>query len=207
MVALISGITPEQYLEQERKAEFKSEYVNGRVYAMAGCSKEHSTITLNIGSELRTQFKRRSCQVYTSEMRVKIEDTGKYTYPDVAAVCGNARFEDAHVDTLRNPTVLVEVLSPSTEAYDRGGKFAHYRRLRSLQEYVLVSQNQALIEKFTRQGEQWVLTEYAGLEAVLDLTSVDCRIPLAEIYDKVDLTASPLLNEAEEGDRRANRSA
>jgi Uma2 family endonuclease len=187
MVALLSGITPEQYLEQERKAEFKSEYVNGRVYAMGRCNAEHNTIAVNIGAELRLQFKGRSSRVYTSEMRVKIEDTGKYTYPDVAAICGNARFEDTHVDTLLNPTVLVEVLSPSTEAYDRGGKFAHYRRLPSVQEYVLVSQNQALVEKYTRQGEQWVLTEYAGLDAVLDLPVIGCRIPLTEIYDKVEL--------------------
>ena len=118
-------------------------------------------------------------------MRVKVNETGLYTYPDVSAVCGEALFEDAVVDTLTNPTLIVEVLSPSTEAYDRGSKFEHYRCIPTLQEYVLVTQNRPLVDKFTRQGELWMLTTYRGLDAVLDLDSVECRIPLRKIYGKV----------------------
>ena len=185
MVALVAGVTPEQYLEQERKAEYKSEYVNGRIYAMSGVSKEHSVISIHITSALDAQFKGRECNVYGSDMSVKVNETGKYAYPDVSAVCGESVFEDDVLDTLTNPFVIVEVLSPSTEAYDRGAKFAHYRRIPTLQEYVLVAQNQAMVEKYTRQGEQWALTEYTGMGAVLDLISVNCHIPLREIYDKV----------------------
>ncbi len=185
MVALSRGITPQEYLDQERKAEFKSEYVNGRVYAMSGVSDEHSTVAANLVGELHTRFKGRPCKVHGSDMRVQVEDTGKYAYPDVTVVCGASQFADTHMDTLVNPIILMEVLSPSTEAYDRGAKFAHYQYITTLQEYVLVSQNRPLVEKYTRQGEQWLLTMYRGLDAVLELASVDCRIPLHEIYAKV----------------------
>ena len=185
MVALSRDVTPQEYLEQERKAEFKSEYVHGRIYAMSGTSRAHNKIAVSITAELHTQFKNRSCEAFMSDIRVKVSETGMYTYPDVSAVCGESVFEDAVLDTLTNPSVIVEVLSSSTEAYDRGAKFAHYRRVFSLQEYVLVTQTRPLVEKYTRQGANWVLTEYVGLDAVLELSSVDCRIPLHEIYDKV----------------------
>lgn len=185
MVALSHGITPQEYLEQERKAAYKSEYINGRIYAMSGGSRQHSVIAVHIGTALDTQFEGRTCDVYNSDVRVKVNETGMYTYPDVSAVCGEPVFEDSVVDTLTNPTLIVEVLSPSTEAYDRGSKFEHYRYIPTLQEYVLVTQNRPLVEKYTRQGELWTLTTYRGLDAVLDMDSVECRIPLRKIYGKV----------------------
>jgi Uma2 family endonuclease len=134
-------ITAAEYLEIERKAEIKSEYIAGRTYAMSGASRQHNLITANTLSEIHPQLRGRNCEAFVSDMRVKVSPTGMYTYPDDVAVCGEARFEDSHMDTLLNPTVIVEVLSGSTEAYDRGEKFAHYRRLESLREYVLVAQD------------------------------------------------------------------
>src|SRR5580765_534258 len=127
--------TPEQYLALEREAEYKSEYINGQIYAMLGASREHIVIAVNLVSELRTQFRGRPCEVYNSDMRVKVNPTGMYTYPDVTATCGEPVFDDKQRNTLTNPNVIIEVLSPSTEVYDRGVKFAHYRRLRSLTDY------------------------------------------------------------------------
>lgn len=178
--------TPEQYLALERKAETKSEYINGRIYAMAGASREHNLIALNTAGELRTQLRERPCETYMSDMRVKVNATGLYTCPDVAVVCAEPRFAGDHRDTLLNPTVLVEVLSPSTEAYDRGDKFAHYRRLDSLQEYVLIAQDRVRVEHYARQGDQWLLTEFSGADDVLALVKVQCGVPLREIYAKVD---------------------
>src|SRR5437667_1934288 len=119
----------EQYLALEREAEYKSEYINGQIYAMAGASREHIAIATNLIGELHAQLKGRPCRVYNSDMRVRVKPTGMYTYPDVAALCGEPRFDDEQVDTLTNPSVIIEVLSPSTEAYDRRGKFSHYRKL------------------------------------------------------------------------------
>ena len=185
MVALMSGITPQQYLEWERKAETKSEYVNGQIYAMSDASRRHNIIALNFGAALNAQLQQRPCETYVGDMRVKVNETGKYAYPDVSAACGDIEFEDAEVDTLLNPILIVEVLSPSTENYDRIGKFAHYRRLPSLQEYILIAQDRIQVEQFARQGEHWLFSEYNSLEAELILNSVHCRIPLRSIYAKV----------------------
>ena len=182
--------TPEQYLALEREAEYKSEYVNGQIYAMSGASREHNLIAVNIVSELHANLRGQPCEAYMSDMRVKVSPTGMYTYPDVIAVCAEPRFEDAHGDTLLNPTVIIEVLSPSTEAYDRGEKFAHYRRLDSLSDYVLVSQDKARVEHYVRhgnKGSQWVLTEISGLEGVLHLASIGCELALRDIYDQLNL--------------------
>ncbi len=157
--AVKSRFTPEQYLALERKAAFKSEYFDGCIRAMAGASRAHNLIALNLGSEIRSQLRDRPCETYVSDMRVRTGPSGLYTYPDVVVVCGEPRFEDDELDTLLNPTVIVEVLSPSTEAADRGRKFASYRRLASLQEYVLVAQDRACVERYTRQGDEWLLTE------------------------------------------------
>lgn len=184
-VAVEPRYTPEQYLALERKTEHKSEYVNGRIYAMSGASREHNLISANVLGELHAQMKGRPCEIYASDMRVKVRDTGMYTYPDVVVACGEIRFEDAHVDTLLTPTVIIEVLSPSTEGYDRGDKFAHYRRLESLQEYILIAPDKGRVEQFVRQGQQWLLTEVSGLDAVLYLRSIGCEVALREIYDKV----------------------
>lgn len=176
------------YLAIERSAEFKSEYFNGEIFAMSGASEPHNVIVLNTGAEIRQHLKKRPCKVYANDMRVKVSPTGLYTYPDVVVVCGQAQFDDAHLDTLLNPTILIEVLSDSTEAYDRGRKFEHYRSLESLAEYVLIAQNRPQIEAYRRQpSQQWLLTESRGLEGVLRLHSIECDLALAEIYDKVEL--------------------
>ena len=178
-------LTPEQYLEKERMAETRSEYVKGRIIAREPSNLRHCTIASNLLGELRQQLKNRPCKVYTSNMRLHIEGADVYAYPDVSVVGKEVRFQDKKQDSLLNPIVLFEILSPATEAYDRGGKFAHYRRIPSLQEYVMVAQDRALVEHYARQDEQWTLTQYRGFEATLELPSIQCRIPLAEIYDKV----------------------
>ena len=182
-------LTPEDYLAIERSAEFKSEYFDGEIFAMAGASRAHNSIVLNTGSEIRQHLKNRSCKAYVNDMRVKVNPTGLYAYPDVIVVCGKEQFEDTHLDTLLNPTLIIEVLSDSTEAYDRGRKFEHYRHLDSLVEYVLIAQQRPHIESYRRQpDQQWLLTECSGLDATLRLQSIDCDLALAEIYAKVELS-------------------
>ena len=182
--------TPEQYLALERRAEIKSEYINGWIYAMAGASREHNLIAANTLAELHVQLRGRPGETYPSDMRVKVSTTGLYTYPDVVVVCSEPRIEDEHVDTLLNPTVLVEVLSPSTEACDRGDKFAHYRRLDSLQEYGLMAQDRMRVEHYARQGEQWLLTEFNQPDEILPLVSIGCEVPLREIYARVEFSTA-----------------
>jgi len=196
VTAVQPHLTPEEYLALERKAITKSEYLNGHIYAMAGASREHNLITVNISSVLNVELREQPCEVYANDMRLKISSTGLYTYPDVAVVCGEPHFEDTHLDTLLNPIVLFEVLSDSTEAYDRGEKFAHYRRLESLQEYILVAQERVRVEHYLRQGEQWLLTELSNLDEVLHLVSIDCDLSVREIYAKVKFSASEEQQEA-----------
>jgi Uma2 family endonuclease len=179
--------TPAEYLELERAAETKSEYRAGQIVAMTGVSRAHSLIVGNLLGEMRQQLRGSSCEVHSNDLRVRVSRTGLYTYPDVVVACGEILFEDDQVDTLLNPVVVIEVLSPSTEAYDRGEKFAHYRRLDSLQEYVLVAQDRVRVERYVRQGEQWVLSELSAREDVLALTAIDCQIGLREIYERVRL--------------------
>ena len=185
-------VTPAEYLALERRAREKSEYVNGRIYAMAGAGRVHNLIAGNVFGELRTMLRGRPCETYMSEMRVKVQHTGMYTYPDVVALCGEPRLEDAELDTLLNPSVIVEVLSPSTESYDRGEKFAHYRRLDTLQEYVLVAQVKPRIEHFRREGDHWVLTEISDADGALTLSSLGCTLALADIYERVEFPAADI---------------
>ena len=181
-------LTLEDYLALERSADFKSEYFNGEIFAMTGASESHNTIVVNVSSEIRQQLKKRPCKVYANDMRVKVDPTGLFTYPDIAVTCGKAQFDDTHLDTLLNPVLIVEVLSDSTEAYDRGRKFEHYRKLDSLVEYVLIAQNRPHIESYRRQADQqWLLREYSELDGTLRLLSIDCDLALAEVYDKVEL--------------------
>ena len=137
-----------EYLAKERKALTKSEYRDGQIYASPRASRKHNLIAVHVTGELYGQLKIRSCEVYTTDMRVKVRSAGLYTYPDVVIVCDEPRFEDSHFDTLLNPTVLIEVLSPSTAAYDRGEKFAAYQKLDSLCEYVLISQDSVCVEHY-----------------------------------------------------------
>ena len=182
--------TVDEYLAFERAARYKSEYVEGQIVAMTGASEEHNLVTLNVGAELREQLRERPCRVYVADMRVKVSVSGLYTYPDVVVVCGEPRFEDAHVDTLLNPTIIVEVLSPSIEAYDRGAKFGYYRELPSLREYLLVAQHKVLVEHYIREDDHWVFTAAGKLEDVVPLPSAGAELPLAEVYHKVDFPVS-----------------
>jgi len=188
-----SYLAPEEYLAAEREAATRSEYFNGEVYAMAGASREHNQITFNIAGGLHAQLRGRPCVAYVNDMRLKVSETGLYAYPDVMALCGEPHFEDSAADTLTNPSVIIEVLSESTERYDRGDKFAHYRRLASLRDYVLVSQRRPRLEHYTRRGEDWVLHEIDGLDAVLRLPDIGCELPLADIYDKLTFAVTAML--------------
>jgi Uma2 family endonuclease len=178
--------TPQQYLAMERRAETKSEYVNGRIYAMSGSSREHNRISLNLAGYLNAHNETGPCETYAIDIRVKAGESGGYFYPDVVVACGEPRFEDDAVDTLINPSVIVEVLSQSTEAFDRGGKFAHYSTIESLQDYVLVSQSSMRVEHYARHNSsQWLLTVLTEPAEELDLSSAGCRIPLHAIYARV----------------------
>lgn len=182
--------TPEEYLALERKAEGKNEYFAGEIFAMSGASERHNLITLNIAAALHAQFRGRPCRAYVSDLRVKVSPTGLYTYPDVVALCGKAQFDNEQGDTLLNPEVIIEVLSPSTEAYDRGGKFGHYRKLASLHEYVLISQEEPHVELYVRQTDnQWLLSEASDVHDVVQFPSVNCVLRLSDVYDKVEFGA------------------
>ena len=182
-------LSPAEYLGLERKSEIRSEYLDGDMVAMSGGSREHNLIVTNFARELSTQLKGRPCEVYPSNMRVKVSVTGLYTYPDVVVVCGEPQFEDANVDTLMNPTIVVEVLSDSTESYDRGAKFGHYRKVASLIEYLLVSQHECRIEQYVRQPEgQWLRSQATSARGQIELTSINCSLALSEIYERTDLT-------------------
>jgi Uma2 family endonuclease len=182
-------LTPEQYLEIERKAEFKSEYYQGEMFAMSGAQEPHVLITGNVFAELKQQLRGRGCKTYSNDMRVCVSADGLYTYPDVVVVCGEPKFLDSNFDTLVNPTVIIEVLSRTTESYDRGQKFKLYRPLQSLSEYLLISSLEVSAERFTRQSDgQWLLTVKNKLDDLIDIKSVDCRLSLADLYESVDFT-------------------
>ncbi len=178
----------ENWLEDERAAlEGRSEYLDGEVFAMAGASLKHNTIVSNLNRELSIQFKGRPCQVYTNDLKVLIRSANAGKYPDVVAHCGEPELLDDHRDVLLNPSLIVEVLSDSTAAYDRGGKFALYRQIPSLREYLLVSQDRVRVECYRRDADgRWTLTDYTGLDDQVPLESLDCTLALAEIYDKVE---------------------
>lgn len=182
--------TPEEYLALERQAEHRSEYYASEIFAMSGASEAHNLIAGNIFASLHTQLRGRPCRVYMSDMRVKVSPTGLYTYPDVVVVCGERQFDDVQHDTLLNPNVIIEVLSPSTEAYDRGNKAAQYRQLPSLSEHLLVSQEQMHVEQYIRQADgQWLFFEASGKDARIHLPSINAVLALAEIYDNVPFSS------------------
>lgn len=185
-VKRIPFVTVEEYLAREREADYKSEYFNGEIFAMAGASEPHVLIVNSIIARLYLQLEHRPCKVYSNDMRLKVTSTGLYTYPDVMVVCGEVQFNDEERDMLLNPTVVVEVLSKSTESYDRTTKFEHYSKLESLQEYLLVAQSRPRVELFTKEGEgRWALLTFENLEDVVNLASIDCELALKDIYLKV----------------------
>lgn len=181
-------ISIDEYLAGERVSDTKHEYYAGEVFAFAGGSEQHNLIAGNVYASLHAQLRKRQCTVYPSDMRVKMPRTDLYTYPDVVAVCGTAQFEDTERDTLLNPTVIVEVLSPSTETYDRGRKFQNYRTITTLNEYLLIAQDTYRIEHYVRQpDEQWLLSEATALDDTVTLPSINCILTLADVYEKVQI--------------------
>lgn len=184
-------LTPIEYLEFERKSEERHEYFDGEIFAMSGAKRNHNKIVGNLSGLVWQHLKGKDCEFYPTDMRVFVPQTGLYTYLDLVVVCGEPQFQDDVFDTLLNPVLLIEVLSDSTESYDRGKKFQHYRSVESLREYVLVAQNEARIEKYVKTGDGfWLLSEAVGLESEIGFESIECRIRLAEVFDKIDFSAA-----------------
>ncbi len=191
--------TPEEYLLLEERAPYKSQYIAGEIFpmgeavtgdvsAMGGAQPAHVLIATNIAAGLHFQFRGRPCRVFNADLRVAVEPGNLYTYPDVAALCGEPQYETTRTPaSLLNPQVIFEVLSPSTEAFDRGEKFAYYRRLSSLTDYVLVAADRMRVEHYTKQERGWILRDLSDSSTVLHLVSVDCELPLAEVYERVTL--------------------
>lgn len=179
-------LTPEEYLACERATEEKHEYFQGEVFAMGGASLTHVRVVSNLVRTLGSQLLGKPCEVLATDMRVNVSRTGLYTYPDVSVLCDEPQFDDDQRDTLLNPRLIIEVLSPSTEAYDRGKKFSHYLTIESLAGYLLVAQDQPRIEQYIRQPSgDWLWHEATGLEGTIRLPSIECELKLAEVYDRV----------------------
>ncbi|MDZ7304891.1 MAG: Uma2 family endonuclease [candidate division KSB1 bacterium] len=180
--------TPEEYLAMEETAEYKSEYYQGEIFAMAGGSIDYNRIVRNLENRMSKAFEGKDCEVFFNDMRLRVDAVDLFTYPDLIVICGQPKFYENRRDTILNPLLIVEVLSESTKNYDRGEKFRLYRAIPTLREYTLVDQYKIHVEQFSLgQKGKWVLTEYDGAEAVLHCTSVDFQIPLTEIYSKVEL--------------------
>ncbi|MBN1430691.1 MAG: Uma2 family endonuclease [Anaerolineae bacterium] len=184
-------ISEEAYLESERSSTIKHEYFRGRMYAMTGAKESHNLIAANTLASLHSQLRQKPCRVYSSDMRIKVLRTGLNTHPDVVVICGQPQFTDDVHDTIVNPIVIVEVLSASTERYDRGMKFQNYRTIDTLQDYVLISQDHHHVEHYTRQESGlWLLQEVDGLEEEIHIQSIECTLPLKDVYEKVELEQS-----------------
>jgi Uma2 family endonuclease len=184
--------TPAEYLAIERKSEERHELINGHIVRMQGGTERHAAICDNLLERTKARLRGSPCRPYSAALRIKIEATSNYTYPDLSIVCGERQFDDEQRDTLTNPRLIVEVLSPSTERHDRGWKFKNYQLITSFEEYVLISQDEPRIERFLRQGDVgWLMTAVAGLDKTVRFESVDCELPLAEIYEEVAFGPSP----------------
>jgi len=186
----LAVFTPEEYLALERTSEIRHEFLDGTVYAMAGESPTHSAICFNLAGALHPQLRGTNCRGFSPNMKVRAGESGLYAYPDLAVACGETFFHDRHGDVLLNPVVVFEVLSRSTQTYDRGEKFERYKSIETLQDYVLVSQDRALLEHFSRRTDgTWVRAELTGTDAALTLDSINCRALLADVYDRIDFAA------------------
>jgi Uma2 family endonuclease len=183
----VTHVTPEEYLAAERLSETRSEYIDGGVFPMTGGSLNHNQITLNLATELNIQLRPSPCRVLVADLKIRLQESRKFFYPDVTIVCDEPQFHDERKDIITNPVLVIEVLSPSTEAFDRGAKFQAYRTIETLKEYLLVSQDKPLIEQFVRsEGGEWRYRAAEGLEASLALPSVECTLNLSAVYDKVE---------------------
>ena len=181
--------TTQEYLILERESEVRHEYLNGEIFEMAGANKRHNLISSNMIRVISNQIHDRECSVYGSDMRIKIRATEKYTYPDVVALCGPEEFEDETEDNLLNPALIIEVLSKTTEAYDRGAKFAYYQSIESFREYVLITQEPFRVEQFVRKDtSMWTYFEFRLADDVVKLSSIDCKLGLRDIYHKIEQT-------------------
>src|SRR6266542_2469738 len=179
-------LTEAEYLALERAAEFKSEFFAGEMFAMAGGTPMHSLVGTNLAIEFGVRLKGRPCVPFNADLRIKVEETGLFTYPDLSVICGPLQFAAGTDDTVTNPTLLAEVLSDSTENYDRGTKFDHYKKIPSLREYLLVRQKEQVIEQRIRQqGGDWLLRQAVGMDATLAIPSLEITIALAEIFANV----------------------
>jgi Uma2 family endonuclease len=185
--------SPDEYLALEREASTKSEYLNGGIYAMTGGTPQHARIAASVIASMVVQLKGKPCSVYSSDLRIASANSQLITYPDVSIVCGAPQFRDARNDVVTNPVVLIEVLSDSTEAYDRGKKFNYYRTIESLRDYILVSQKEPLIDLYSREPNgSWQIQSIAGLDsdAQVIIPSVNCQFLLSDVYDGVEFEAS-----------------
>lgn len=187
----IHHCTPEEYLAFERSVEGKNEYRDGQIFPMPRINVWHTTIMGNIGAELHNQLRNRPAQGFMSIMRVKVAATGEYLYPDVVVVRDQTQLEDEYRDTLLNPTIIIEVMTPTSESYDRGEKFHHYERVATLTDYVLIAQDRVQVDHFVRRGDQWLLTATTDLSSNIHLASIDCTLTLSEIYDDVEFPNPP----------------
>lgn len=186
----VTKLTEEQYLALERASEFKSEYFAGEMFAMSGGSMQHARLRQNLTTELSIALRGGHCEAFGSDLRVRVSSR-MYTYPDISVVCGEPLLSDGHQDILLNPAVVFEVLSPSTETYDRGLKLQHYRTIASLQDYILVNQSEIRIEQYTRQENNlWILRDYQSLDEELIIASIGVSLPLGRIYNRVEFPAS-----------------
>lgn len=188
--ALRPGTTVAAYLAAERASEAKHELWSGEVFAMAGASYAHNKIVTNLAGELRARLRDRPCDVLPSDMKVFVPTKSGFVYPDLSVVCGEPRFHDGERDVLLNPILVVEVLSETTERFDRGDKFAGYRAIESIRQVLLVSQDQRRVEVFTRAGPRWILDDVTGTE-VAQLEALGCELPLGEVYLKVLAEPTP----------------
>ena len=187
----VTYLTPEQYLEIERAAEFRSEYLNGEMFAMSGATARHNVIVNSLGRILYPQLKGR-WQYYTTDLRLLIPATGLYTYPDLMVICGEVEFSGDRQDIVTNPSFIAEILSKSTADYDRGGKFVHYRSIPGLADYMIVAQDSVRVEHYTRQPDgSWVLREYSSLGDIVRLASVDAEVSLSSVYEDVEFASPP----------------
>jgi Uma2 family endonuclease len=185
----VSKLTEEQYLAIERAAEFRSEFLNGEMFAMAGGTQQHNRLQGNLFTEIHMLLRGTPCEVFSSDQRLKVLSSGFYTYPDLCVVCGPRDPANDYKDVIVDPIVICEVLSPSTEVYDRGLKFQRYRTIESLKDYILVDQNKMRIEQFTRQqGDLWTFRDYQRPDEGLTIDSISVSIPLHLIYDRTELS-------------------
>ncbi|RKU32071.1 hypothetical protein C6497_00085 [Candidatus Poribacteria bacterium] len=186
-IGVRTHFTPDEYLVLERKAAYKSEYFRGEIVAMSGASRAHNLITLDIATELNNQLRGQGCEVYSSDMRVRIAHSEAYFYPDVVVACNQPKFEDVFMDSITNPVIIIEVLSPSTEEYDRGEIFELYKQLPSLKEYILVAQEKFTVEHYAIRDTEWDVNISENPTDILTLSTIRCTLTLKDIYRRVDL--------------------